>query len=106
MSMTWIEINPRAFNKYQGMTPAEIGRSFIKNAEGYTKEFMLRQEKAHFDNTEPYLFPVDDSRWMEFWKVVYDLKDKPKEDWTLDEWFAYRGISYLIPYARQGILQG
>jgi hypothetical protein len=98
--MTWIQINPDKFSQYEGMTPADIGRSILSEHDYLTPEFMYAQERMHAAGTEPYLFPLDDPRWMEFWKVVYDLKDKPKESWTLDEWYAYRGISYVIPYAR------
>lgn len=97
--MTWTQIDPDRLSKYEGMSPSDIGRAVISNSEYYTTEFMLRQELAHSPNTEPYRHKIDNAGWMEFWKPVYDLENKPKDTWTLDEWFAYRGLTNVISYA-------
>lgn len=99
--MTWTQINPDKFSQYEGMTPADIGRSMISNADTYTESFFLKQDEmfSHHSNTDPYNYTINNDAWSDFWKPVYDLKNKDKKDWTLDDWFGYRALDHLINYA-------
>jgi hypothetical protein len=96
--MTWTQIDTEHFSQYEGMTPSQVGREYLR---GYTADLLRKQESA-FDfipNHEPWNYPIDNEDWMTFWKEVYDLKDIPKSEWTDDQWFAYRGLNWLINFA-------
>jgi hypothetical protein len=99
--MTWTQVNKNYFSKYEGMTPSDIGRSIISNSDSYTTKLFMSQDKvfSHHPNTDPYNYDIDSEAWKEFWKPVYDLKDKSKSEWTLDDWFGYRALDDLINYA-------
>lgn len=95
--MTWTSIHPE-FAQYEGMTPAEVGRAYLK---GHTAE-LLKQQQAAFKsipNNEPWNYEVNNRDWMDFWKEVYDLKDIPEDAWTDDQWFAYRALDWLLNFA-------
>jgi hypothetical protein len=99
--MTWTQINKTHFSKYEGMTPSDIGRSIISNPESYTTDLFIKQNEvfAHHPETDPYNYDIPIPAWQEFWKSIYDLKNKPKSEWTLDDWFGYRALDNLINYA-------
>jgi hypothetical protein len=96
--MTWTQINSKALSKYDGMSPADIGRAFTEYPDSYTIELFYIQEMAHTPNTEPWRVKVDDLSWMDFWKPVYDLENKPMSEYTLDDWFGMRALTNLLPH--------
>lgn len=101
--MTWTDIHPK-LKQYEGMTPSEVGRSRIEHSNIYSIELLQKQDRvfAHHPNTDPWNYQIDNIEWMEFWKDVYALKDKPRSEWTLDDWFGYRGLDALINWAMIG----
>jgi len=102
--MTWTSIDPDRLSQYEGMSPSDIGREIYKAAiierpQHFTRESMLAQEKMHRENTEPYTWRVKNAEWMKFWKPVYDLKNIPMDQWTIDEWFAYSAMDNVMDSA-------
>lgn len=97
--MTWTQIDPDRFSQYEGMTPAQIGRALL-NSRTHTLD-VLRAQQEIFAYTEslcgrPWEYNVS-SEWHDFWKSVYDLKDKPESDWDEDDYFSYRAMKSLLP---------
>jgi hypothetical protein len=97
--MTWTQIDPDKFSKYEGMTPAQIGRSLL-NSRPHNLD-MLRQQQTILAYTESMIgrvweYNVNED-WGIFWKSVYDLKDKPEPDWDEDDYFSYRAMKALLP---------
>ena len=102
--MTWTQIDPDKLSQYEGMSPSDIGREIYKSAiierhYHFTREFMLSQERMHREKTEPYNWIVKNKDFMDFWKPVYDLKNVSMDEWTVDEWFAYRALNNVIDSA-------
>lgn len=102
--MTWTQIDPDRFSQYEGLSPAEVGRSILNGSMIHNLDILREQQKA-FELTsamgaDPWNFPIDNNDWMTFWKPVYDLKNKPMSDWTEDDFFSYRAMDYLIDLAR------
>ena len=102
--MTWTQIDPDRLSKYEGMSPSDIGREIYKAAiierpQHFTREFMLSQERMHRENTEPYNWTVKNDDFMDFWKPVYDLKNVSMDEWTVDDWFAYRALNNVMDSA-------
>lgn len=95
--MTWTDISPE-FKQYEGMTPAEIGREIL---EGHSIQLVKEQEDSFrwIPNYRSWTFKIDNDDWNEFWSVVYNLENVPEENWSDDEWFAYRALRNLKIYA-------
>lgn len=95
--MTWTSIHSE-FAQYEGMTPAQIGRVYLK---GHTADLLRAQEESFrfIPNHEPWNHKIDNNEWMTFWKEVYDLEHIPQDAWTDDQWFAYRAMNWLINFA-------
>lgn len=45
---------------------------------------------------DPWNIPVTNKYWLSFWKPVYDLKDKPRDEWTDEEALSYFSMDLLI----------
>lgn len=76
----------------------------VLNDSVYTLALLRKQQKA-FEysaslGADPWNFPIEDDSWMNFWKPVYDLKDRPMDEWTEDDFFGYRALNNLIDLAR------
>ena len=102
--MTWTQIDPDKFSQYEGLSPADVGRAILNRSMIHTLDILRKQQKA-FEysaslGADPWNFSVDDPSWQEFWKPVYDLKNKPMNEWNIDDFFSYRAMDYLIDLAR------
>jgi len=98
--MTWTQVDPSNLSQYEGMTPAEIGRSILKSRPHDL--WLLREQQKVLAYTEsysgrPWEYKVDNPEWTNFWKPVYDLRDKPESEWVEDDYFAYRAMAALLP---------
>jgi hypothetical protein len=95
--MTWTQVNPERFSKYEGMTPADIGRSIMGDSGRTYNLWILREQKNALGfieelNGQAWEWIVDNPDFMNFWKPAYDLQHKDIDLWTEDDHFIYRAL--------------
>lgn len=99
--MTWTSIREE-FKPYEGiLSPADVGRALL-NAERKHDLALLKAQDSYlsqFHGGEPWYFPIPNDDWNTFWKSAYDLKNKPKSEWTEDDYFAYRALDWFCTFA-------
>lgn len=98
--MTWTDINPKEFSQYDGMSPADVGRSLLNKTRIHDLPLLKEQQKmlalSSSMGADPWNITIANNSWTEFWSPVYKLKDKPMVDWDEDDFFSYRAMDILI----------
>ena len=97
MSMTWTNIHPN-LNKYHGCHTPEAVADFIFAKNTPWEKFCNIDYVISMPDREddPCNKPIDNKEWMKFWKPVYDLRDKPRDEWTDKEALSYFSMDLLI----------
>lgn len=98
--MTWTSIHPE-LGKYRGcLTPAEVAEKMFSKNTPWQRFCNVNYVVTMPDrDDDPWNISVDSKEWMIFWGPVYNLRDKPRSEWTDTEALSYFSMDLLIHFA-------
>lgn len=101
--MRWTNLH-KNLNQYSNCdSPKDVAEHIFGGNDEWRRFCNIKYVIEYKDRPDdPWNYIIDNDDWMTFWKPVYDLKSRPRSNWTDEEALSYFAMDLLIHEAKAG----